>query len=126
MEEGQGARWLPPCKQAATKGDGHAALMVALIYWNGDGVAKDHAASAHWAAIADKAGDPRAALILGNDALGRLTKAARPEDADRAVLDEAIGWYEKALKIDPVPAEQAQARQMLVKLSGFKQKLSAR
>jgi TPR repeat protein len=117
---------LTPCKQAAAKGDGHAALMVSLMYWNGDGVARDHVESAHWAAIADKAGEPRAALILANDASRRLTKAARPEDADRAVLNEAIGWYEKAVKIDPVPAEQAQARQMLAKLSSFKQALPSR
>ena len=44
--EGEGAQWLTPCKQAAIRGDGHAALMVGAIYWNGDGVAKDHAAAA--------------------------------------------------------------------------------
>jgi len=48
QEEGEGAQWLATCEQAARQGDGHAALMVGAIYWNGDGVAKDQAAAARW------------------------------------------------------------------------------
>ena len=126
QEEGQGAQWLAPCKQAATKGDGHAALIVGAIYWNGDGVAKDHAAAAHWFELADLAGETRAAKMLGDEAFGRLVKTAKPEDTDRAVLDTAIGWYEKALEVEPVPAAKAEAQQSLAMLSSFRQKLSAR
>ena len=126
QEEGDGAQWLAPCKQAAGKGDGHAALIVGAIYWNGDGVAKDHAAAAHWFELADLAGETRAAKMLGDEAFGRLVKTAKPEDADRAVLDMAIGWYEKALEVEPVPAAKAEAQQSLAMLSSFKQKLSAR
>jgi TPR repeat protein len=56
QQEGEGTQWLAPCKQAAVKGNGHAALMVGAIYWNGDGVAKDHAQAAHWFELADLAG----------------------------------------------------------------------
>jgi len=123
--EGEGAQWLTPCKQAAIRGDGHAALMVGAIYWNGDGVAKDHAAAAHWFEIADLAGESRAAKMLGDEAFGRLVKAAHPADTD-AILDVAIGWYEKALEVEPVPEAKAEAEQSLAMLSSFKQKLAER
>jgi len=123
--EGEGAQWLAPCKQAATRGDGHAALMEGAIYWNGDGVAKDDAAAAHWFEIADLAGESRAAKMLGDEAFGRLVKAAKPADTD-AILDVAIGWYEKAVEVEPMPAAKAEAEQSLAMLSELKQKLSAR
>jgi len=126
QEEGQGAQWLALCERAATQGNGHAALMVGAIYWNGDGVAKDHAAAARWFEKADLAGETRAAKMLGDEAFGRLVKAAKPEDTDRAVLDTAIGWYEKALEVEPVPEVKAEAQQSLAMLSSLKQTLSAR
>lgn len=125
QEEGDGAQWLAPCKQAANRGDGHAALMVGAIYWNGDGVAKDHAAAAHWFEIADLAGETRAAKMLGDEAFGRLVKAAKPADTD-AILEVAIGWYEKAVEVEPMPQAKAEAQQSLAMLSELKQKLSAR
>jgi len=123
--EGEGAQWLTPCEQAATRGDGHAALMLGAIYWNGDGVAKDHAAAAHWFEIADLAGQTRAAKMLGDEAFGRLVKAAHPADTD-AILDVAIGWYEKAVEVEPMPEAKAEAEQSLAMLSDMKQKLSTR
>ena len=122
---GEGARWLGPCKQAADAGDGHAALMVGIIYWNGDGVPRDHPAAAHWFQIADKGGEPRAAKFLGDEAFVRVTQTAtgKPEDADRAILDEAIGWYEKAVKIDPDSTARAQAQRRLDLLSNFRHAL---
>ena len=125
-EEGEGAQWLLPCKQAASQGDGHAALMVGAIYWNGDGVAKDHAAAARWFEMADLAGENRAAKMLGDEAFGRLVKVAKPEDTDQAILDVAIGWYEKAIEVEPVPAAKAEAEQSLAMLSNLRQKLLAR
>ena len=126
QQEGEGAEWFVPCKQAASKGDGHAALMVGAMYWNGDGVAKDHAQAARWFEIADLAGETRAAKMLGDEAFGRLAKAAKPEDTDPAVLDVAIGWYEKALEVEPAPAAKAEAQQSLAMLSSLKRQLSAR
>ena len=123
--EGEGAQWLAPCKQAATRGDGHAALMVGAIYWNGDGVAQDDAAAAQWFEIADLAGQTRAAKMLGDEAFGRLVKAAKPADTD-AILDVAIGWYEKAVEVEPMPSAKEEAQQSLAMLSELKQKLSAR
>jgi hypothetical protein len=125
-QPGEGARWLPPCEQAANAGDGHAALMVGIMYWNGDGVPRDHATAGRWFQTADKFGEPRAAKYLGDWAFVRVAQAARPEDADRAVLDEAIAWYGKALKVEPVPAVRAQAQQRLEMLSQLKQKLPLR
>ena len=126
QEDGEGAAWLVPCEQAAKLGDGHAALMVGAIYWNGDGVAKDHAAAARWFEMADLAGETRAAKMLGDEAFGRLVKVAKPEDTDLAVLDTAIGWYEKAVEVEPVPEVKVQAQQSLAMLSNLKEKLSAR
>jgi len=123
--EGEGAQWLAPCKQAASQGDGHAALMVGAIYWNGDGVAKDHAVAAHWFEIADLAGETRAAKMLGDEAFGRLVKTANPGESD-AILDVAIGWYEKAVEVEPMPEAKAEAEKSLAMLSELKQKLSAR
>ena len=123
--EGDGAQWLASCKQAANRGDGHAALMVGAIYWNGDGVARDHAAAAHWFEIADLAGETRAAKMLGDEAFARLVKAAKPADTD-AILEVAIGWYEKAVEVEPAPEAKAQAQQSLAMLSELKQKQSAR
>lgn len=125
-QEGEGAQWLATCQQAAYKGDGHAALMVGAIYWNGDGVAKDHAQAARWFELADLAGENRAAKMLGDEAFVRLVKVAKPEDTDLAVLDTAIGWYEKAVEVEPLPEAKAQAEQSLALLSSLKQQLSAR
>src|SRR5689334_14008121 len=126
QQDGEGAAWLVPCEQAAKQGDGHAALMVGAIYWNGDGVAKDHAAAARWFEIADLAGETRAAKMLGDEAFGRLVKVAKPEDTDPAILDVAIGWYEKAVEVEPVPAAKAEAEQSLAMLENLRQKLLAR
>jgi hypothetical protein len=64
--------------------------------------------------------------MLGDEAFGRLVKVAKPEDTDRAVLDVAIGWYEKAIEVEPVPAAKAEAEQSLAMLSNLRQKLLAR
>jgi len=66
---GEGARWLAPCEQAANAGDAHAALVVGVMYWNGDGVPRDHPTAALWFQKADKAGEPRAAKALGDWAI---------------------------------------------------------
>src|SRR4051812_21983762 len=63
---GDGARWLIPCQRAAENGDGQAALILGMIHWNGDGVPKDNAASARWWKVADQAGRPEAAKLLGD------------------------------------------------------------
>jgi TPR repeat protein len=42
------------------------AMAVASIYYNGYGVAEDHAASARWLSKAARQGESRAAYILGN------------------------------------------------------------
>ena len=102
-----------------------ATLMVGAIYWNGDGVAKDDAAAAHWFEIADLAGESRAAKMLGDEAFGRLVKATHPAETD-AILDVAIGWYEKAVEVEPMPEAKAQAEQSLAMLSDMRQKLSTR
>ena len=70
------------------------------------------------------AGETRAAKMLGDEAFVRVVKAAKPEDTDRATLDVAIGWYEKAVEVEPAPDAKAQAEQSLAMLSDLKQKLS--
>ena len=125
-QPGQGAIWLVRCQQAAEAGDAHAALMVGVMYWNGDGAPRDHAVAAHWFQIADKSGEPRAAKLLGDEAFVRVTQAAKPEDADCAILDEAIAWYEKAVKVELIQAARVQAQQRIEMLSRLKQQLPPR
>jgi TPR repeat protein len=125
-QPGHAAQWLGACQKAAEAGDGHAALMVGVMYWNGDGVLRDYPTAARWFQMADKANEPRAAKLLGDWAMVRLAQASKPEDADRAVLEEAIGWYQKALQIEPVPAARTLAQQRLEMLSHLKQQLPSR
>jgi TPR repeat protein len=101
-------------------------MEIGIMYWDGDGVPRDHPTAARWFQTADKGGEPRAAKVLGDWAFVRLTQAAKPEDADRAILEEAIGWYQKALQVEPVPAARAQAQQRLEMLAHFKQQLPPR
>jgi len=86
----------------------------------------EDAQAARWFELADLAGETRAAKMLGDEAFVRLVKTTKPEDTDRAVLDTAIGWYEKALEVEPVPEAKAEVEQSLALLSNLKQTLSAR
>jgi hypothetical protein len=42
------------------------------------------------------------------------------------VLDTAIGWYEKAVEIEPLPEAKVEAEQSLTLLSSLKEQLSTR
>jgi len=117
---GEGARWLAPCEKAAMAGDGQAALTVGAIYWNGDGVPKDNASAARWWKMAYQDGRPEAAKLLGDEAYVRMAQAPGPLKVDRAVLDEATGWYKKAVEVEPNPVLRQQAQSRLDQLAQFK------
>ena len=62
--------------------------------------------------------------LLGNEAFVRLTRGVKsPEDADPAIIEEAISWYERAANIDPVPENRARAQKQAASLSEFLQRL---
>jgi hypothetical protein len=108
---GEGARWLIPCENAAKTGDSGAAIIVGEIFWNGDGVPKDNASAARWWRMADQGGQPQAPMLLGNEAYVRGVPGGGV--VNLPALDEAVNWFQKALKVEPDPVARQQAQQRL-------------
>lgn len=85
-------------EKAVARGQKNAAYTLGQIYWNGDGVSKDNAkAAVLWRDAYDR-GRQDAAVLLGDEAFVRIR--ADKTRVDRAAMDEAIVWYEKALALD--------------------------
>jgi TPR repeat protein len=120
--KGDGARWLASCIRGAQAGDGRAALTVGQIYWNGDGVTKDNSEAARWWRMADQMGRSEAAKFLADEAYVRAVASAngQPTDIDRAILEEAIRWYQKALTAETNPTARQQVTDRLGQLTKFK------
>lgn len=119
--KGDGARWIAPCEAAVKAGKPRAALILGEIYWNGDGIPKDHAAAVRWWKIADQAGVLEAAKLLGNDAYVRAMQGSTgPESINRGAMEEAIDWYTKAAVIEPNAAQRQEAKTRLDQLTKFK------
>lgn len=91
---------------AAAQEQRNAAFTLGQIYWNGDGVAKDRARAATYWRLAYAKGRKDAAVLLGNEAFVRVQSEGAPDGIDRAALDEALGWYEKAEREDPASRER--------------------
>jgi len=74
--------------QAASQQHARAALMLGLLYKNGEGVARDDRQAAHWLGIASERGNPHAMFLLSY-----LYQEGRGVTADRqrarALLEEA-------------------------------------
>jgi len=86
-------RWY---EKAAAQNQANAAVVLGQIYWNGDGVTKDNAAAARYWRVAFDHGREDAAKFLGDEA---FVRASRPDKSwTVAGLDEARGWYEKAVE----------------------------
>jgi uncharacterized protein len=112
---------------AAAQGQANAAFVLGQIYWNGDGVAKDNAEAARWWRVAHEGGRRDAAYLLAREAFVRLSRSAtRPEDANRAMIEEAIGWYEIAAQNDAAPAQQQDSRNQIAFLRQFQAQLLQR
>jgi uncharacterized protein len=62
-DHGRAAQWY---RQAAQQGHAKAALGLALLLKNGDGVPVDKTAAAHWLGVAAQAGDAHAMFLLSN------------------------------------------------------------
>jgi TPR repeat protein len=102
-------RWLA---SAAAQGQANAAFLLGQIYWNGDGIAKDNAQAARWWRVSHEGGRADAAYLLAREAFVRLTRGlARPQDADPAVIEEALRWFDLAARTDPTPANRQDASQ---------------
>jgi TPR repeat protein len=91
---------------AAAQGQRNAAFTLGQIYWNADGVAKDQALAATFWRLAYAKGRKDAAPLLGMEAFTRVQSDGAPDGIDRAALDEALGWYEKAEREDPASRER--------------------
>jgi TPR repeat protein len=93
-------------KAVASNGQRNAALVLGQIYWYGDTVAKDPAKARHYWKIAYDGGRQDAAKLLGDEAFLRAFPDAAAHKltpgqtrVDPAAMDEATGWYEKALAV---------------------------
>ena len=62
-DRGKAAQWY---RQAAQQGHPKAALRLALLLKNGDGIPTDKTAAAHWLGVAAQAGDAHAMFLLSN------------------------------------------------------------
>ena len=62
-DHGRAAQWY---RQAAQQGHAQAALKLALLLKNGDGIPMDKTAAAHWLGVAAQAGDAHALFLLSN------------------------------------------------------------
>jgi TPR repeat protein len=62
-DHGRAAQWY---RQAAQQGHAKAALALALLLKNGDGIPTDKTAAAHWLGVAAQAGDAHAMFLLSN------------------------------------------------------------
>jgi len=62
-DHARAAQWY---RQAAQLGHAKAALGLALLLKNGDGIPPDKAAAAHWLGVAARAGDAHAMFLLSN------------------------------------------------------------
>jgi TPR repeat protein len=94
---------------AANAGNANAAIDLGRMHWNGDGTAKDNAAAATWWRSAHRANHPSAPFLLGQEAMVRLFDVPSPDKADRRLLDEAIDYFDAALKVEPDAANRAAA-----------------
>jgi uncharacterized protein len=134
------------CAEAAAAGNHAAAVKIATMYLNGDGVKKNPAKAKEIFQAAADAGDGDAALWLGSmygngDGVPKDKAAAvkwwstafehgKPEGAkfiadelmvkalkgDQAAVAEAISWYEKALTKNPQPSARGQIEGSLIQL----------
>jgi TPR repeat protein len=96
--------------RAAEQGQANAAFVLGQVYWNGDGVTKDNAEAARWWRIAHEGGRPDAAYLLAREAFVRMVRGVpRPEDADPAIIAEALRWFDLAAQTDPNPANREDA-----------------
>jgi TPR repeat protein len=62
-DRARAAQWY---RQAAQQGHAKAALRLALLLKNGDGIPADKTAAAHWLGVAAQAGDAHAMFLLSN------------------------------------------------------------
>jgi uncharacterized protein len=83
-------------EKAAVQGQVNAAFVLGQIYWNADGVARDVPKAAELWRQAYDGGRRDAAFHLGNAAWVMSQRGER--DHDPAGLDEAAGWYDKAIE----------------------------
>ena len=92
-----GAENFAEMKTLAEKGDIEAQKKLALMYWQGDGVAEDLVAAAKWFRIAAERGDASAQLML-SDIYGR---------GDGVLKDDATAsmWLNKAASNGYAPAQ---------------------
>jgi TPR repeat protein len=115
----QAAQWY---RQAAQQGHPKAALRLALLLKNGDGIPADKTAAAHWLGVAAQAGDAHAMFLLSNayadgDGVPRDPRRARDllERAADREYPSAIQYLAlvKQTGDDLTPRDAAEADQLL-------------
>lgn len=89
-------------QHAADAGDGDAALWLGSMYGNGQGMPKDMTQAIRWWGVAFDHGKIEGAKFIGDDAMAKALRG------DKAALDVAIEWYEKALTKNPTGSTRGQ------------------
>ncbi len=95
-------------EKAAASGQRNAEFILAKIYWNGSGVAADPARAAVLMESSFKHGRFDAAGVLASWAMARWKSGSAGGDPD--ALDEAIAWYQEAVKFAPNDQKKAEAQ----------------
>jgi TPR repeat protein len=115
----QAAQWY---RQAAQQGHPKAALRLALLLKNGDGIPADKTAAAHWLGVAAQAGDAHAMFLLSNAYADGDGVPADPRRARELLERAADREYPAAIQElalvkqtgdDLTPKDAAEADQLL-------------
>jgi len=115
----QAAQWY---RQAARQGHPKAALRLALLLKNGDGIPADKTAAAHWLGVAAQAGDAHAMFLLSNAYADGDGVPADPRRARELLERAADREYPAAIQElalvkqtgdDLTPKDAAEADQLL-------------
>jgi TPR repeat protein len=113
------AQWY---RQAAQQGHAKAALRLALLLKNGDGIPTDKTAAAHWLGVAAQAGDAHAMFLLSNAYADGDGVPADPRRARELLERAADREYPAAIQElalvkqtgdDLTPKDAAEADQLL-------------
>ena len=118
-DHGRAAQWY---RQAAQQGHAQAALKLALLLKNGDGIPMDKTAAAHWLGVAAQAGDAHAMFLLSNAYADGDSVPADPRRARDQLERAADREYPAAIQElalvkqtgdDLTPRDAAEADQLL-------------
>lgn len=103
---------------AAAQGHANASLNLGLMYWNGDGTARDRPLAIRHFRAAWKGGNPRAPFMLGQYYFSQTFDSERRQ-VRQAPGVQALYWLSLAYKADPNPQNRTQALKLAQNLDAL-------